>query len=392
MVAMQGTSTSGDKPSLSADEAEAAADAFRPAWDMEDTAVDAPAVVVPPVGPSPASPSGAIVGSPVIAGGGPAAHLVPPAHTLSYEDKPVTPTPSVAAVPVPSPVQAPALGQTSAQSPPPAAAAPRVSVSTKNTMLGMSPATQAAIVAAAQTFPPPVAAPPSSPMRAPAVSSEALDSASVIEVVPKASSAAPSVARASIAPAPPVPPPAASPSFIAEPMPAAPARREPIPFAATDPFRSTPASALESDDDLPVKKKSSTLWFALGGVAAIGLGLFFALGGEEQRPAPRPSTQLGAAPRPTNDIPPPPPKEELAPPPTAPTAAATAVTQPATPVRTADPLVHAGKTEPPPRPDPPKPAVARAPTPIPRPAAPPAATPKTAPKPTGGGIVRDSPF
>src|SRR5690348_4518904 len=42
-MAMQGKSTSGDKPSLDMDEAEAAADAFRPSWDAgEDAGLDTP--------------------------------------------------------------------------------------------------------------------------------------------------------------------------------------------------------------------------------------------------------------------------------------------------------------------------------------------------------------
>jgi hypothetical protein len=203
--------------------------------------------------------------------------------------------------------------------------------------------------------------------RAPEPSSEALDSANVLEVAP---AVAPHVNGAGAA-------------AVSKARPAA----TPIPFSQR--------SAIESDDFPAVKKSNKGVIFVVVGLGiAAGLGLFlkFALSNDDEaKTTPTAPTTTMAAKK-ENDIPPPPPKEETPPPPAVTTAAATppppattAEAKPTPPTPTKEPVA---KVEPPPR-------VAAAPaqpkTPK-QPASQPAAAPKTTPKPPSGGIVRDSPF
>jgi hypothetical protein len=175
------------------------------------------------------------------------------------------------------------------------------------------------------------------------------------------------------------------------------------PFAA--PARSAasarPAKRPHSEDldDFVPKKSSKSVYFVVAGLAvAAGLGLFlkFALGDDGTKPAPVEQHATGPAVT-TAEIPPPPPKVDPPPPPTATTTAAAKVdppppvTLPAPPTaRQPDPPsapahVGAGAQPRPRQPPPPPPQAA---------AAPPQAvvTPKTAPKPPNGSIVRDNPF
>ncbi len=181
------------------------------------------------------------------------------------------------------------------------------------------------------------------------------------------------------------------------------------PFAVSSGPRARGAAAARQQtddlDDFVPKKSSKTIYAVIGGLAiAAGLGIFlkFALTDD----APKPVEQHATGPAVTTaEIPPPPPKVDT-PPPAAPTNAATTATAakadpppaalPAPPTaRAPEPPVaatHAAAAPPPPRseprprtPPPPPPPVAAAPPPAP-------VTPKTAPKPANGSIVRDNPF
>lgn len=291
-----------------------------------------------------------------------------------------------------------------------------VSVATQ--LGGISPEA-AAVVAAAN-------AASAAAARTPASSSEALDSSSVIEVsappeptktaplpgAPGSSSktvAADAAAKAEHATPAKVTPPAAAPAAneLARPRRSDP----PIPIAAADPFRDAPV-AKPSDPDLSfVKKRSSksVALVALGAVALVGIGLYAKLSssGEEASPSTPKAAQLGPAPEsPEDDIPPPPSKDELAATPVA-TAVSPAEESPEPSPKPEPPAAHAktepspkaaapaahAKTERPPKTETPKTvAAATPPKPKPAKAAPAPASPKTAPKSTGGGIVRDSPF
>jgi hypothetical protein len=174
------------------------------------------------------------------------------------------------------------------------------------------------------------------------------------------------------------------------------------PFAA--PARSASARPArrpqnEDLDDFVPKKSSKTVYFVLAGLAvAAGLGLFlkFALS-DDAKPAPVEQHATGPAVT-TAEIPPPPPKVDTPPPATATTATPAAKVDPPAPAtlpapqpaRMPDPPsapAHvAAAPQPRPRtPPPPPPQAAAAPPPAP-------VTPKTAPKPANGSIVRDNPF
>jgi hypothetical protein len=338
-MTMQGKSAPAELPSLDIAEAEHAATAIRPSWDVEEPTVNVSVPTVRAFAPMTSEP--AVVASPVIAVG-------------------TAPEP-----PAPAPAPAPA-----------APAAPKPAVSTQ---LGISPAA-AAVVAAANAA-----------ARAPAPSAEAIDSANVIEVVPPAPETAPlpssSVAANAVTLAS---------AMKAELSPtgasAGGGAKEPLAVAAPDPFRNVPA-APKSEDDLAfvVKKRSpkTMIFGAIGVVTILGAGLVWKLASAPNAPPARPSTSAAvgpAVPTPTDDIPPPPPKEEEPAPKAAAAPTPPPAPEPPAPAPTHAPThAHAAKTpEPPPRP------VAAAPAPRPR--ATPVPAPKSPPKSVGGGIVRDSPF
>jgi hypothetical protein len=165
--------------------------------------------------------------------------------------------------------------------------------------------------------------------RAPMPSTEALDSASVIEATPAAAA--------------PAPPPAATLGAVmtTQPMTTQTPSNRPPAFAA-DPFRNV-APVSEPDDDLQVVKKKSGMGLFLGiGVVCIGIlgaGIYAKFGMNQEDPKPA-HTALGPATQsPTADIPPPPSKEEIA---------ATTATAPApapSPAKSADPPAHTAKAE-----------------------------------------------
>lgn len=335
---------------LDLDQADAAADAFRPSWDAGDA--DAAADALRPSWESDDAPAGpaVIVGTPVIALGQPT---------------PEPPVPRAAPAP-PAPVPTP---------------------KNNTTVLGLSEdaktlvdATVAAQAAADIAKPQPLnqtvmmAGAPAKPVeaRAPAPSSEALDSAAVIEVAKPVEAKSPSIR------------PSAAPKAKSAP---------PIAFTpiAVDPFANVRAPAVDAEDDLGIPKKKSGTGLLIGvGVVCVGIlgiGLYLKLGSSDAAPKTdtKPATSLGAAAATTNDIPPPPPKDEL--PATPETATAKAPEPPPKPEPTTAPA-----------PPPPTPPPAVKPEPAPKvvhhaPVTPKAtpATPKATPK-AGGGIVRDSPF
>jgi hypothetical protein len=414
-MAMQGK-TSGDKPALDFDKAEQAADAFRPSWDVDDVAPatdpmattmivgSANAPITAPVPP-------VIVGTPVIGLGNGNVNETAPfrrAPAPAPEPQKAIASTQLGLSPAQVAVVAAANAANATVANGSAGAAPPTTMATK--LGGISPAA-AAVVAAANAA-----------ARAPQPSSEAIDSDAMIEVIPKPpmttrmpdapTSSAPATFSSGVAssnpplalPASPSNPPAtATAAARAAAVTQAPAQKTPsaapapLPIAAPDPFRS--ASISSSDDDLfPQKKSNKVVFIGLGCAALLVVGLVVKFAGSSDEAPAKPAasvTAVGPAiPSPTNDIPPPPPKEEepapapktaAAPPAPEPTPAAA----PAPTPRAKEPVAAAPKPADPPR------AAAPPAQPKPRAAPPPAAAPpapKTAPKATGGGIVRDSPF
>jgi hypothetical protein len=193
---------------------------------------------------------------------------------------------------------------------------------------------------------------------------------------------------------PPAPAPAAKNARVA-------VNADPFAVSAGPRPRGAAAARQQSDDldDFVPKKSSKTIYAVIGGLAiAAGLGLFlkFALTDD----APKPVEQHATGPAVTTaEIPPPPPKVDTPPPTTAATTATAAKADPTPPpatlpapptARAPEPPVaatHAAaapqpRSEPRPR-TPPPPHEAASPAPV---------TPKTAPKPANGSIVRDNPF
>ena len=337
-------------PAWASDDADQAAEAFKPAWATDDDTSDAPTQSSPP---APVPAPAAIVGAPVISVG------VSPEAT-----KPLPPAPGVP----PPPEAIVATMQSNLQG------------STKSTTLGISPSAQALVDAA---------------------NAKSLGSDTTIDVGAKTLIDAKQPADTAFGTTAPMLERPIPPKVISKPPPAsthnngARSRPAPMPFAAVDPF----ASSASDDDDLAIVKPKTSKGLIFGVIAvllAVGAVAFVKFtGGHEEttsKPAETASSLAATAPSPTNDIPPPPPKEEVTPPPAATTAAAAPSASPA--AKTAEPPPKA--PEPPPvthaaRPEPDRGRVATAPPRAPRPpAAPP--PPKTPPKPAGGGIVRDSPF
>ena len=162
---------------------------------------------------------------------------------------------------------------------------------------------------------------------------------------------------------------------------------------SADPFKRP-----EDDDDIVPKKSSKTLIFVVAGLAvAAGIGLVAKFSMSEEPPKPAATTQAAGPAIATAEIPPPPPKVETpTPAPPTPIAPAVAAVKPPDPLPApavlAAPLPPSRPTpvaaEPAPHRQPrntPPPQVAAAPPPLP-------AAPKTPPKATNTGIVRDNPF
>ena len=270
-------------------------------------------------------------------------------------------------------------------------------------------------------------------MRAAASSAEAIDPDNILDsrTAPQppvraaaAPAAAPAPASASPSPASPSPHPSLKGTQIMHSAPAQvearKAQSRPPPAAvppnnapknarvavSADPFAAPARSAAkrphsEDLDDFVPKKSSKTVYFVVAGLAvAAGLGLFlkFALGDDGTKPAPVEQHATGPAVT-TAEIPPPPPKVDTPPPATATatTAAAKVDSQPPATLpapqaaRQPDPpaapahVAAAAAPQPRPRQPPPPPPQAEA-------KPPPPVTPKTAPKPPNGSIVRDNPF
>lgn len=393
-MAMQGKTTSGELSPLDVAEAEQAADAFRPSWaDDDDLPPPAPAAAPPPVqvsAPEPARPASAaaILGSTAINQTLPLGALSAEAAAKIIVDNPSS---------QPGPVDAPASLNTS-------------SYSAGSTRLGISPEA-AALVAAANAA---ARAP------GPAPSSEAIEPEQIIEtakVIPPAPKTEPLVV--------PIPEPSATiidrrppvmdaavdsqraaPPSVTPPNPVAPV----APFIAADPFAKSVPPPPASDPDIggvPAKSSKAKVWIGIVAVAAVGIVAVVKLASPSSEPTPRPSTTTATGPAiqsPANDIPPPPDKEDLpAPIPTTTPAqiasAKAAEPPPVAKVAEAPPVVKATElptkaAEPPPKPVAavPPPQAHHEPRAKPAPPPPPPPVTKSAPKASGGGIVRDSPF
>ncbi len=176
---------------------------------------------------------------------------------------------------------------------------------------------------------------------------------------------------------------------------------QPQPQKAAVALSADPFKRSDDEDDIVPKKSSKTLIFVVAGLAvAAGLGLVAKFAMSDDPPKPITTTQAVGPALATAEIPPPPPKVET-PPPAPPTPVAAAVTAvkppdplPAPPVLAAPPAAPAPArptpfaAEPAPHRQPrtaPPPQAAAAPPPLP-------AAPKTPPKSTNTGIVRDNPF
>jgi hypothetical protein len=344
------------KPAWAAEDADEAAEAFKPAWAAED---DTSGATAPAIAPA----SAIIVGAPVISVG------VSPEATKPLQPAPGVPPPPDAIV---------ATMQSTIQS----AVSPLTGTSTKSTTLGISPGAQA-LVDAANAASRPVPTPFADTVRTGGPGSDTVVDVERAKTLIDAkaptenafSSTAPMLER-------PAPPKARPVNGGARPS------ARPVPIAAVDPFRASPSDEV----DLSVIKPKTSKAVIFGGIAvilAVAAVAVVKLTGQNEtasKPAEPAASLAATTAAPTNDIPPPPPREEVTPPPAAPATTAspakTAEMAPKAPEPT--PVTHA----PPPRPEP---RVASGPARQPRtPAAP--SQPKTPPKPAGGGIVRDSPF
>ena len=298
---------------------------------------------------------------------------------------------------------------------PPIVGTPAIIYNAKSTMIGVPPpATLTGRPAAGS----PVSVPPPAPgVRAPAASAEMIDPENVLEVV--AAPAAALVAHGAAPvhqnramstqimqsrPAPGVFP--ASPHGAAT-IGSRPAnQRSAAAVPIVDPFRNRNPSSDELEA-FPKRSNKTVLFIVAGLAVAAGLGVFlkFALGDDPPKPA---TAEVVTGPALTTaEIPPPPPKDDTAAATTAKVATAAKTAEPAppplaTPPRAAiDPPVAASPppraavaTPPAARSEPRPPRGATLPSP-PAAAAPPpaaAAQPKSAPKASNGGIVRDNPF
>jgi hypothetical protein len=383
--------STGGKSPLNAADADAAADAFTPAWASEDAdeaaeafkpawATDDDTSGPPATDPMPTA--AAIVGAPVISVG------VSPEATKPLAPAPGVPPPPDAIVASMHNMQGPTKTTALGISPAAQAMVQAANATSKTgTTLGMSPAAQALVDAAN-------AGTAASPAYADTVRKVPnLGSDTVIDVGAKTLVDAKGPTENAFATTAPMlerPVPSSKPAPVHVKAPASSAR--PVPIAAVDPFRASTSDEV----DLSVVKPKSSKGLVFGALvlvlAAGGFAFYkFGRGGDEttSKPADTASALGAIAPTPTNDIPPPPPKEEVTPPPPATPAAAASTTPPA---KTAEPPPKA--PEPPPvthaaRPEPREPRMAAAPPPRHISSTPP---PKTPPKPAGGGIVRDSPF